>query len=536
MSVRKTLVRNTMFNAGGRLWEAVCNILLVAYIVPRVGLAGWGLWALLDAFTGYVALFDFGIGSGFAKYVAEHSARKEDHAISAIVSTGFCFYLLFAIVLVAVGWPCIGLIVQFVSWLHPDRVANLADTKFLGDVPFLLRWALVLFVASNCIAPFTAVQTGLQRMGVTNVIGFVASLIKIVATIAFLETGHGVRGLLYANIAVFAFFSVTGIVMAHRLAPALRVRLRYVDRETLKRLFSFGWRTQVSRLSNLVMFQTDRLIVGAAYGQLGFVGVYRIGEELAGKMRQVPTLLLTAIMPAASDLDARGDQERLSRLYLLSSKYVAAITLPLVAFCVGTSGLLIRTWMGPDVPHLEIAAWVNRILALGYLANIIPGAGVSIALGKGRPDVQMKAGLIATVSNITLTIALVFPFGLYGVALGTALSTVLSTAWFISAMRNVVDVRPAELIRVSLLWPAIASLPGFAICLIADAFSVGLAGRAANGLALAGCAFAFGAAYLATIRFTPFLDAFDVQFLAKSLKLDRIPGFGLLTRRAARDA
>ena len=46
MSVRKTLVRNTIFNAGGRLWEAVCNILLVAYIVPRVGLAGFANAAL----------------------------------------------------------------------------------------------------------------------------------------------------------------------------------------------------------------------------------------------------------------------------------------------------------------------------------------------------------------------------------------------------------------------------------------------------------------------------------------------------------
>jgi len=52
---------------------------------------------------------------------------------------------------------------------------------------------------------------------------------------------------------------------------------------------------------------------------------------------------------------------------------------------------------------------VNRILAVGYLANILPGAGVSISLGKGRPDVQMKAGIIAMTSNILLTILLIFP-------------------------------------------------------------------------------------------------------------------------------
>jgi len=58
MSVARTIARNTAFNAAGRMWEAVCNIVLTAYIVPKVGLAGWGLWGLISVFTGYVALFD----------------------------------------------------------------------------------------------------------------------------------------------------------------------------------------------------------------------------------------------------------------------------------------------------------------------------------------------------------------------------------------------------------------------------------------------------------------------------------------------
>ncbi|HOT52208.1 MAG TPA: hypothetical protein PLI07_14590, partial [Candidatus Hydrogenedentes bacterium] len=77
MSVRKTLIHNTAFNTAGRLWEAACNIALAAYVVPCLGVSAWGLWAMLSVFTGYVALFDVGLGSGFAKFIAEHAAHKD---------------------------------------------------------------------------------------------------------------------------------------------------------------------------------------------------------------------------------------------------------------------------------------------------------------------------------------------------------------------------------------------------------------------------------------------------------------------------
>ncbi len=533
MSVARTIARNTAFNAAGRMWEAVCNIILAAYIVQKVGVAGWGLWGLISVFTGYVALFDLGMGSGFTKFIAERAACKDKDGISSVVSTGLFFYLLFGAILVAVCWPCVDLLIELLRKLDPNRTQDLAQAAFLNDVRFLLRWGLVLFAASNCIGAMSAVQAGLQRMEVTNIVGFVASIIKVLATVLFLETGHGVRGLLYANAIVFAFFGGMAIIAAFVLVPGLRISPRCIGKETLRALFRFGWRAQVSRLSNLVTFQTDRMIVGIVYRKLGLVGVYYIGEELAGKMRQVPALLVTALLPAASDLDARGDSERLRRLYLVSSKYVAVVTLPLVAFCVGSSGTLMRAWMGSSVPDLETAAWVSRILALGYLANILPGAGVSIALGKGRPDVQMKAGILAMVSNILLTILLVFPLGLYGVALGTAISMFLACGWFLAAMRSVVDVRVGEVLRSAMLWPALASVPGFAVCLIADVLGHGLVGRVPNAISLGICAAAFGASYLGLIYFAPFLNGFDVDFLGNVLGLKRIPGFRALTRRAA---
>ncbi len=530
MSIRKTLARNTTFNAAGRVWEAVANIVLVAYVVPRLEWQAWGLWALIGAFTGYISLLDFGIGSGFTKYIAEHSARDEREHTAAIINSGFFFYAILGALLVAVGWLLVDPIINLIGRLSPGSAESMGNPVLLDDAKFLLRAGIVFFAVSNCVAPFSAVQTGLQRMGITNVISIATSALKVIATVMFINAGWGVRGLMYANFAAFALYAVASVAVAFYLIPSLRLSPSHVNTATIGRLFSYGWKTQISKLSNLITFQTDKIIVGLFYKSLGMVGVYRVGEELASKMRQAPVLLLTAIIPAASDLDARGDQERLRRLYILSSKYVGAVTVPLVAYCIGSSGALIRAWIG-DMEHLDTAAWVCRIIAFGYLANIIPGAGVSIALGTGRPDVQMKAGIIATVSNLVLTIALVYTIGFYGVPIATAASMVLSCVWFLRAMYPIVGVGFGQVAQISLLWPALASVPGFILCVVGDWYTADAVGRMPNAITVCATAACFGLSYLALIRRMPFLDSFDADFLSNVVGLKRIPGFTRWLRR-----
>jgi len=523
VSLQQTLARNTAYNVAGRFWEAVVALILTPYIIERIGMASWGIWALLGAFTGYVALFDLGIASGFSKFVAQHAARSEPDEVSSVVSTGLFTYLGAGVVLVLIGWPCIDFLIGLLGRLDPRTALDFTNPEFLSEARFLLRWGLVLFATSNCVSAFTAVQTGLQRMDVTNILSFVASLFKIAATVFFIEQGMGVRSLLYVNAVVLAVFGAASVAVAFRLAPSLRVSLFRVRLRTFSRLYSFGWRSQVARLSNLIMFQTDAVVVAVAYKFLGIVGLYDVGVGLANKMRQIPALLVSALLPAASDLDAREEHDRLRRLYLVSSKYLAAVTIPLVLFTVGAAGPLMRAWMG-EKRDLHIAVWVLRIIAFGYLANILPGAGVSIVLGKGRPDIQMKAGLIAMAANVVLTIALVFAIGFYGIPLGTMFAMFVAWFWFLRVMRHTVPVSCRELLSKCLLWPALAAAPGFLFCAACDWLTQSLSGRFVHGGVAAGSALVFAFCYLLVIRYSPFLDASDLAFLEGALRLGRVPG------------
>lgn len=524
MSVRGTIARNTVFNAFGRFWEAAVALVLTPYILTRLDYADWGLWSLVAVFTGYVALLDAGLSSGFTRYIAGHAAREEDDALSSVVSTGFAFYAVLGGLVAAAGWPLVDLLIdRVIPWLASSEALATAKTAVLDDLRFLLRGGLILFAVNSALASFTAVPAGLQRMGITNAIGVAASVIKFAATIAFLETGFGVRGLLWANAIVTGATGVAVVAAAFWVCPRLRVGTPHVRRDTFLRLFAFGWRTQVAKLANLINFQTDR-VVATWYAGLASAGVYRLGEELALKVRQIPALLVSALIPAAADLDAREKQDALRGLYLRANKYTAAVTVPLTVFLIAAADLVMRAWLG-DMPQLDRAAWVFRILMAGYFANLIAGGGMSIALGIDRPGLAMRAGIISMTANIALTILLVLWIGFYGIAIGTMLGMALSTGWFFLAMRRVVDVPLRQLAREAYLWPVAACLPGLILTLGLDWLSGTPAGRAPNLLWGGAAAAVFGITYLLALRLAPFLDAFDIDFLGRTLRLDRVPGF-----------
>jgi O-antigen/teichoic acid export membrane protein len=434
-------------------------------------------------------------------------------------------YAALGIVLAAIGFPLLGFAAeQFAAFMG-------VPASDMPTVVYLVQFAFTLLLVGNCIAPLTSMQAGLQRMDLTNAVGFAMSLIKAVATVAFLETGYGVLGLMYTSGLVVFAFGLSSIVIAYRLIPALKLSPSNIDRREFRALFSYGWRAQVARLSNLITFETDLVIIGFLYRALGLVGVYKIGLELANKVRQVPLMLIGAILPAASQLDAQDDETRLARLYLVSTKYVSAITIPLTLFCVASAGMIMQAWMGKG---LHDAAWVFRILMLGYAANVLQGPATSIALGRGRPEIQMKAGLISMTANIVLTVACALAFGFFGVALGTSASMFISMAWLLRAMRGIAGAGGIRILRETVLWPAIASLPGIAVCVALEySFGMGTGRIESAGLVLAGACI-FGCLYLFLLRSLPFLNDFDAFFLEHTLRLKRVPGISFVTQPARR--
>ena len=103
----------------------------------------------------------------------------------------------------------------------------------------------------------------------------------------------------------------------------------------------------VSRLGGVVCFHLPKLLVAKFLG-IASVSFYEVSAQLAAAMRAIPLLMMSALIPATSELGARNEKEKIIRTYVLASKYVALLTIALVGFIVLEADSILMWWLGPD--------------------------------------------------------------------------------------------------------------------------------------------------------------------------------------------
>jgi len=157
----------------------------------------------------------------------------------------------------------------------PGRPANIAGRGLYGvasvffEIPpafhneasFTIFVGIVLFTASNALSPFSALQVALQRMDIINKISIAVSVPSILGTIYFLENGYGLRGLMLNNAIIFVITSVINIIISFKILPGLKVNILRFDKSMFHKLFAFGCRVQLARISGVVTTQTDKFLI-----------------------------------------------------------------------------------------------------------------------------------------------------------------------------------------------------------------------------------------------------------------------------------
>jgi O-antigen/teichoic acid export membrane protein len=260
-----------------------------------------------------------------------------------------------------------------------------------------------------------------------------------------------------------------------------------------------------------VTFQSDRIIVSNFVG-LSYVMYADVGGKLLSKIRALPLIMMSSLIPAVSQLGALNQTQRIRLAFDRSTKYLACCAIPLFVFVAAFAHLIMRIWMGNS---FSMASFTLQILGLGYLLNVLTGTMSFVLLGMGNATTQMKVTIVQTVMNIAFSIAFVLSFGYYGVMIGTSLSLAISSAYFAIAFNKAIEGSLKEILII-MVQPVIASGVSVVVALIPWIIG-GLAphGRIVDfGLLTAG-GLIFFLVYFAILRFTKYFDGWDVEFILR---------------------
>jgi O-antigen/teichoic acid export membrane protein len=506
-SIGKKIIKNTIYNSIGRIWLMLVILLLTPYILHKLGVQVFAVWSLVYIVANYLGVLDFGIRTSFAKYIAEYHTKEDQSSINAVINCGIIFYLAFSLFIIGLAVilrsPIISLL-QIPSSIHKESM-------------FAILGMVLILSFNNTFSIFEAVLVGLQRMDVQNKIIIFASVFNVVGTFFFLEKGFGIRGLVINYGIVSLIIIVLNIYFSYQLLPRIQIGLSKVDKKIFGRLFNYGVKMQICNFAAIIYMQVDKIILSHFLG-LSFVTFYELGQKAANAIRTLPMLLISALVPAVSELEASDNKEKLMELYKRGSKYISLMVFPLILLSVAIAPDLINLWVGD---RFSLAILSFQILMIGYGINVLTGMGTSLVRGIGKPEYETRYAVLTLIMQLALSITLVQRFGFRGILASVLITAVVGALYFLLTFHKLFGQDFKSFARVTYVKPLVTSLVAFVIV-----FGVSrhlpslffLQGRLGYSVSLLIKSMVFLVFFIFLIVKTRFLDVSDTQLFKLYLR------------------
>jgi O-antigen/teichoic acid export membrane protein len=387
------LLGNSAWNAVAFLIGAVLNLLVLPFVVYRLGVAAFGVAGLVTACIAPALVFSNALGLSASREFAQRLTEDQrDEARQFFASA-----LLLAIViggsivlgLVLAGPPLAGLVFNFTAATAKD----LGPSFLLGAGGWFCQCLsavlLSLFVARQDYARISTIN-------IASTIVATASILLLVPQRPLASTYLGCQALGFATTLLAA------ILLARRFLAEWLDRPAH-HRVSVRHLVRFGFWQLLAQGGGLVAAQADRYLLGALLPP-HFVGFYVIAQRLEEAIYIGILKVGEILFPFFSSLQEES-KDRTSDLFFRSSWVLNVLAVSALGGVVPVAGPLLTFWTGAEVAdaaqHLLVVLSIAGILGCG--GNVF--AFYLLAHGRSRSN-ALIAGVTAAVTLATSVLTL----------------------------------------------------------------------------------------------------------------------------------
>ena len=448
--MRSNLLKSILSNVFGQSLVMIANLVITPVFITHLGADGYGLWAIILAFSGTVSGLDLGMSVGLIRAIPELLRKEEYDHLSGMIGAVIIFYLVLS-----------GLAALFVVSLGRFIVPLLnAKTTSGVDISKLLTYSVLIFAFSGLSGVARAILQGLNRFDLLASMQVVTFVIYAVMSLVFLYHGWGLIGLVVAMVMMFILQLIGGFLMISRLCPFIRLERRYIlSRLVWSYLLNFGMRIQISYMADIIKTQAPKLLAALFLGP-ATAGFYELGNRIANAGWSIPVALLPALVPSASTAAAAGDLPRLQNLYVKGTRYLVIVIVPMGVALALFSNEIFIVWLGVGYQN---AAFVLLCLALGNILHLSTGVGTFIGRGMARPGIEVRYQLLTLFLYLLLCYSFFQLLGFDGIPLGVAFASGIGAIYFLVSFSRTINVRLSIFFFAVFSKPLAALLPALTL-------------------------------------------------------------------------
>ena len=416
------------------------TVLLCGLIVPRaiIGTFGSnvnGLTSSITQFLSYITLLEAGIGPVIKAALYKPIAEKDKTQIEKILKASQRFFRVIS------GIFIIYLIV--LCFIYPVIVSNEFDTAY--TVSLIIIIAISTFAEYFFGIVYRLYIQAEQKTYVISTIQIGTTILNAILVIVLINFGANIQIVKLGSSLVFV---LRPILQNLYVKKKYKIHLQEVNEKyELKQ----KWDGLAQHIAYVIHRNTDVAVLTIFVGTVE-VSVYTVYLFVVNGVRNIVEALTGGIDASFGDMIARGEKEHLNesfRLYelfyftLITVVYIITMVMILPFVQIYTNGITDANYYRPVFAILIILAEMITSIKLPY-------STMSSAAGHFK---QTKKGAwIEAFLNLSLSIILVFRFGMVGVAIGTLVAMLFRAIEFMyHTSKYILDRRLIESIKRSII-------------------------------------------------------------------------------------
>jgi O-antigen/teichoic acid export membrane protein len=387
------LLGNSAWNAAAFLTGTILNLLVLPFVVVRLGVAAFGVAGLVAACVAPALVFSNALGLSASREFAQRLSEDQrdearrffSSALLLAIAAGGAITLLLALA----GAP--------LAHLAFNLAAGTIDDLGLAFLLAAAGWFcqclsavfLSLFIARQDYAQISLIS-------ILNTIVTTASILVLVPHRPLASTYLGCQALGFLTTLIAAVVLSRKRFAGWLGAPALH-------RSSTGQLARFGVWQLLAQGGGLVAAHADRYLIGALLAPQ-FVGFYVIAQRLEEAIYIGILKVGEILFPFFSALQ-KADAERMTDLFFRSSWVLNILAVSALGGVIPVAGPLLSFWTGAEVA--EQAQYLLVVLSiagiLGCSANVF--AFYLLASGRSRANALIAAATAAvTLATSILTL------------------------------------------------------------------------------------------------------------------------------------
>ncbi len=411
MSVLKTISRNIFSNYVGIGGSIVIAFLLSPFLIHTLGDTNYGVWSVIAALTGYMALLDLGVSSAVAKYVAKYKALDDYPSLNKVMNTGLLILISVGILLICVSPMIASGMVRFFGFEN-----ELGET--VSKLILIASFDIAIFVTTNVLA---GAYFGFQRYEVINAVNLSVGIMKALAFYWALSNGYGLLAMGVISLISNIMITSALFLVLKKIEPKVRLNPARASRSTAISIVDYSKYTFLSMLAMQLVYYSDAFVIGY-FLSAAAITIYTIPWSLTEYTNKLMLAITQTFVPVFSQQDATESNQEIYSTYITGTKFMLVLSNLLCLGILANGDYFIALWMGE-----KYAVQCSALLMVLFTTQLIKGPQLlsySILLGTANHKRYSFYNFGFSLLNLMLSIMLVQKYGLIGVAVATAITQI----------------------------------------------------------------------------------------------------------------